>query len=134
MTVRFLGDTSAIARIQQGLAASRWARAASTGVVALCDPVELEVLCKTDGGRARRAMRRSLRETYPWCPVPEKAWNLALDLQDRLADVSQHRGVSVLDLVITVTAVRNRLTVLHDDRDYEVISRVTGLPTQRVID
>jgi predicted nucleic acid-binding protein len=134
MTVKFLGDTSAIARIQQGLAASRWARAASTGVVALCDPVELEVLRKTGGGSARRAMRRSLRGTYPWCPVPEKAWDLALDLQDRLADTSQHRGVSIVDLVIAVTAARHRLTVLHDDRDYEVISQATGLPTQRVID
>ncbi|HEU4423532.1 MAG TPA: PIN domain-containing protein [Pilimelia sp.] len=134
MTVRFLLDTSAIARIQQGVAASRWARAASAGTVALCDPVELEVLRKTDGGGPRRAMRRLLRETYPWCPVPDNAWDRALDLQDRLSDASQHRGVSIVDLVIAVTAARHRLTVLHDDRDYEVISRVTGLPVQRVID
>ena len=43
-------------------------------------------------------------------------------------------GASVFDLVIAATAERHRLAVLHDDRDYEVISQVTGLPTQRVTD
>jgi predicted nucleic acid-binding protein len=40
----------------------------------------------------------------------------------------------VVDLLIAATAERHGLTVLHDDRDYEAISRVTGLPVQRVTD
>ncbi|MFY1689365.1 hypothetical protein [Plantactinospora sp. WMMB782] len=50
-----------------------------------------------------------------------------------MSALSQHNGASVVDLVVSVTAVRNRLTVLHDDRDYEVIARLARVPVQRVL-
>jgi hypothetical protein len=34
---------------------------------------------------------------------------------------------------VAVTAKRHRLAVLHDDLDYEVISRIVGLETIRVM-
>jgi predicted nucleic acid-binding protein len=54
-------------------------------------------------------------------------------VQDQLAATSQHTGASAVDLIVAVTAMRSRLILLHDDRDYEVIARVTGLRTARVI-
>lgn len=134
MTVRFLADTSAIARLQQGKAAPRWKRAVTAGSIAICDPVELEVLRWVPGGAKRREMQRLLRQSYPWCPVPDDAWRRAHDIQDQLGDRGQHNGASVVDLLVAVIAARHRLAVLHDYPDYEVISRVTGLPAQRVTD
>jgi hypothetical protein len=55
-------------------------------------------------------------------------------LADTSAIGSQHGSASAVDLIVAVTAERHGLTVLHDDRDYEAISRVTGLPVQRVTD
>jgi predicted nucleic acid-binding protein len=134
MTVKFLADTSAISRLQTRKAAGRWERAVKAAKIAICDPVELEILRWVPGGATRREMQRSLRESYAWCPVPEDVWQRARQLQDTLGDRGQHSGASVVDLVVAVTAERRRLTVLHDDADYEVISRVTGLPVQRVTD
>jgi predicted nucleic acid-binding protein len=130
----FLADTSAIARIQQGRADQRWRRAVTLGVIAICDPVELEVLRWVPGGSRRRAMQASLRRSFTWCPTPDDAWRLAGELQDLLGDRGQHNGCSPVDLLVAVTATRRRLTVLHDDTDFEVISRATGLPVQRVTD
>jgi predicted nucleic acid-binding protein len=79
-------------------------------------------------------MKDELSTTYTWCVVPERGWIEAYQLQDQLAKRSQHGGASAVDLIVAVTAERHGLTVLHDDRDYEAISRVTGLPVQRVTD
>lgn len=134
MTVRYLADTSAVIRLRQRGAHRRWLDAAAAGTIAICDPVELEFLRGARGGSARRALRRALQEIYAWVPLPERAWQQALDLQEQFADTSQHLGASAFDLVIAATALHHRLTVLHDDLDYEVISRVTGLPVQRITD
>lgn len=134
MSLRFLADTSAIARLQQRKASPQWQRAVSVGIVAICDPVELEVLRWVAGGAPRRRMQQLLRTSYPWLPVPDDAWLRARAMQDLLGDRSQHNGASVVDLLVAVTAVRNRLAVLHDDRDYAVISRVVGVPVQKVMD
>lgn len=134
MNLRFLGDTSAIARIQQRKAGPRWQRAVSVGIVGICDPVELEVLRWVAGGAPRRRMQQLLRTSYPWLPVPDDAWQRARVMQDLLGDRGQHNGASVVDLLVAVTAARNRLTVLHDDRDYSVISRLAGVAVQRVMD
>jgi predicted nucleic acid-binding protein len=131
---RYLADTSAIGRIQTRKAGRRWSRAIARGMVAICTPVELEVLAWVTGGAEHRAMIDSLERSYSWYPVPDDAWQRARRLQDLLADHGQHNGASPTDLVVAVTAERHGLTVLHDDNDYETISRVTGLPVQRVTD
>lgn len=134
MSLRFLADTSAIARIQQRKASPRWQRAVSVGIVGICDPVELEVLRWVAGGPKRRLMQQLLRTSYPWVPVPDDVWQRARVMQDLLGDRSQHNAASVVDLVVAVTAARRRLTVLHDDSDYAVISRVAGVLVQRVME
>jgi predicted nucleic acid-binding protein len=132
VTAKYLADTSAIARLQQRKAAARWTRAVTGGAIAICDPVELEVLRWVPGGAQRRAMQRTLARSYSWLPVPDDAWQRAKELQDQLGDSGQHNGASPVDLLVAVTAARHDVRVLHDDADYEVISRFTGLRVQRV--
>ena len=130
---RFLADSSAVIRILTGKAGPEWIDAVTAGTIAICDPVELELLRDTAANTRRPQVQRLLRSTYAWAAVPDDCWQRALEMQDQLAATSQHSGASVVDLIIAVTAMRNRLILLHDDRDYETIARVTGLRTARVM-
>jgi predicted nucleic acid-binding protein len=49
-----------------------------------------------------------------------------------LADRGQHRAPSVPDLIIAATAELARLTVLHLDKDFEIIADVTGQPLEQL--
>jgi predicted nucleic acid-binding protein len=119
--------------VSTGKAGPEWIDAVTAGTIAICDPVELELLRDTAANTRRPQVQRLLRSTYAWTPVPDDCWERALEVQDQLAATSQHGGASVVDLIVAVTAMRSRLILLHDDRDYEVIARVTGLRTARII-
>jgi predicted nucleic acid-binding protein len=107
--------------------------AVTAGTIAICDPVELEFLRDTAANTRRPQIQRLLHSTYAWAPVPDDCWERALEVQDQLGATGQHSGASVADLLVAVTAMRNRLILLHDDRDYEVIAKVTNLRTARVM-
>jgi predicted nucleic acid-binding protein len=57
----------------------------------------------------------------------------ALDVQARLAKKSQHRAVSLPDLIIVACAEANGLIVLHYDGDYELVAKITQQPIQWVV-
>jgi hypothetical protein len=56
----------------------------------------------------------------------------ALEALILLADRGQHRAPSIPDLIIAATAELAGLTVLHLDKDFEVIADVTGQPMERL--
>lgn len=56
----------------------------------------------------------------------------AKQVQHELA-ASGHRGRPVPDLVIAAVAERLSFTVLHYDRDFDLIAQVTGQPTAWVV-
>jgi hypothetical protein len=56
----------------------------------------------------------------------------AVDVLTLLADRGQHRAPSIPDLIIAATAELAGLTVLHLDKDFEVIAQVTGQPMERL--
>jgi hypothetical protein len=49
-----------------------------------------------------------------------------------LADQGHHRAVSVPDLVVAATAELTGLTVLHVDKDFDLIAGVTGQQVERL--
>jgi predicted nucleic acid-binding protein len=49
-----------------------------------------------------------------------------------LADRGLHRAPSVPDLIIAATAELAGLTVLHMDKDFEIIADITGQPLEQV--
>jgi predicted nucleic acid-binding protein len=49
-----------------------------------------------------------------------------LEVQLLLADVGKHLGASIPDQPIAATAEFAGLTVLHGDKDFELISELTG--------
>ena len=56
----------------------------------------------------------------------------AVAIQLGLADLGQHRAPSIPDLLIAATAESAGLTVLHLDKDFELIAEITGQPIERL--
>jgi len=56
----------------------------------------------------------------------------AVEVQMILAERSQHRAASIPDLLIAATAELGQLTVLHLDKDFELIAQITGQPVERI--
>jgi hypothetical protein len=65
--------------------------------------------------------------------VPDGIWDLVAVIRRELAVHSAHRGLSVADLVIAATAIRLKLTVLHEDADFETVGRLVPELRQRRI-
>lgn len=56
----------------------------------------------------------------------------AVAVQALLADRGQHRAASIPDLLIGATAELAGLTVLHFDKDFELIAEVTSQDVERL--
>ncbi|HET6191435.1 MAG TPA: PIN domain-containing protein, partial [Trebonia sp.] len=54
----------------------------------------------------------------------------AVEVLTLLADRGQHRAPSVPDLIIAAAAELAGLTVLHFDKDFDLIASITGQPVQ----
>jgi predicted nucleic acid-binding protein len=63
--------------------------------------------------------------------MPNDAWRFVARAQDALVDLGQHKGPSVVDLLVAATAEAWGLTVLHVDADFETIARVAPVRHQR---
>lgn len=56
----------------------------------------------------------------------------AVEVQLLLAGQGQHRAPSIPDVLIAAAAELAGLTVLHLDKDFELIAGITGQPTERL--
>jgi predicted nucleic acid-binding protein len=56
----------------------------------------------------------------------------AVEVHIALGERSQHRAASIPDLLIAATAELAQLTVLHDDKDFELIADITNQPIERL--
>ena len=54
----------------------------------------------------------------------------SMEVLTLLADRGHHRAPSIPDLIIAATAELAGLTVLHLDKDFEIIAKVTGQPLE----
>ena len=57
----------------------------------------------------------------------------AVEVQMLLAGSGLHRAPSVPDLIVAAIAELGGLTVLHVDKDFELIAGITGQPTERLM-
>lgn len=130
--MRYLIDTSALVRILRRQVDEAWHDQVTRGTVAICDPVLTETLTIARATEYQR-VRTALLDTYPWVPVPDKAWETIRDVQARLASQSCHQGLSVADHLVVATALHHRLTILHEDADFgTAATMVPDLKEQRI--
>ncbi len=128
----FLADTSMVVRLRRGQDIQpQWIDAVQAGMVGVCPVVEAELVRATAGRADRDQLLGLLRSLFSWHPMPEGAWRFVEQTQSALADLGQHQGPSVVDLLVAATADAWGLTLLHVDSDFETIARVTSLRARR---
>ncbi len=129
----WLIDKSALVRLAVSPDAGEWADRIERGLVRITTVTRLEV-----GYSARTAadLRAGLRQP-PVSAMPVEYLTPAIE--DRavevlalLAEHGHHRAPSIPDLIIAATAELAGLTVLHLDKDFELIAGITGQPAERL--
>jgi predicted nucleic acid-binding protein len=126
----FLLDTSAWNRSNATPElSSHWTGLAASGRVAVCPPVRLELLFSARGPADYVAFADELDSLRSFELSP-RAVGRAAQVQALLADGSQHRGPNAVDLYIAAIAELNDAVLVHYDRHFDAIARVTGQQTE----
>jgi predicted nucleic acid-binding protein len=127
----WLIDKSALVRLAASPDADDWASRIQRGLVRVTTVTRLEV---GYSARSAASLRAGLRQP-PVSAMPVEYLTPAIE--DRavevlalLADRGQHRAPSIPDLLIAATAELAGLTILHCDKDFDLIAAVTGQPAQ----
>jgi predicted nucleic acid-binding protein len=129
----YLVDKSAVARLHLTQVAEVIMNLRTAGLLAICGMVELEILYSARNGADHGSQQEDLEASYERLYTEEDDFVRARAVQHELADLGRHRAVSLPDLLIAAVAERHRVSVLHYDADFELISEVTGQPSQWVV-
>ncbi len=127
----WLVDTSALSHL--GRVDDEWLSRIQRGLVRISTVTLLEIGFSTRNG----ADHRDTLDEPPVSSMPVEHLTPAIEaraveMQRLLADRGQHRAPSIPDLLIAATAEISRLTVLHVDRDFDLIAAITGQPIERL--
>lgn len=130
--VSHLADSSALARLSKPLVAAAMAPRIADGSIALCSPVVFEL-----GYSARTAADHDAimdrADAFEIVPTTQADHRRAIEVQRLLAVEGQHRALSLVDALVAAVAEARGLTVLHYDGDFDLVSAVTGQPTEWVV-
>jgi len=129
----WLIDKSALIRIPESPDVAQWNNRIERGLVHITNVTRLEIgYSARSGSSARRDFREAPLAAMPVQYLTPTIEDRALEVQMLLADIGKHRAPSIPDLLIAATAELVGLTVLHVDKDFDVISELTGQPTHRL--
>jgi predicted nucleic acid-binding protein len=123
----YLADSSAWHRSAR--ASERWRSLLEGYGLALCTPVTLELLFSARDRTEYELLARDL-DAFPHLPVDAEVEVAAERTQAALATQGQHRGPTPVDLLIAAVAEVHGATLLHYDRHFDAIARVTGQPME----
>lgn len=134
LTNGWLIDKSALARMAGAVDRDQWDSRIVRGLVRVSTVTVLEL-----GYSARNASDLGTERSLPPLSrmpveyltpaIEERAVAVQLDLARR----GQHRAPSISDLLIAAIAELAQLTVLHVDKDFELIAEITGQPVERLL-
>jgi predicted nucleic acid-binding protein len=130
--MRYIADKSALARLRHASVAARLGPLIVGGDVATCSVIELEVLFSAKS-HADLVATRATRSSLPWVEILQTDFDRALDVLEGLARSGHHRGAGIPDLLIAAVAEREKLTVLHYDKDFDLIASLTGQTTDWIV-
>ena len=129
----WLIDKSALVRLAASPDAEEWATRIERGLVRITSITRLEV-----GYSARTATDlRQAGSRPPLASMPVEYLTPAIEdramaVQASLAERGLHRAASIPDLLVAAAAEVARLTVLHVDKDFDLIADVTGQAVERL--
>ncbi|HQV91786.1 MAG TPA: PIN domain nuclease [Phycicoccus sp.] len=133
MKQSWLIDKSALVRLGASPDVEEWANRIERGLVGVTTVTLLEA-----GYSARSAsdLDQVLRMP-PLAVMPVEYFtpsveDRALEVQRLLAERGHHRAPSIPDLLIAAAAELNQRTVLHLDKDFDLIAEITGQTVDRL--
>jgi predicted nucleic acid-binding protein len=124
-TRRWLIDKSALVRLSESPDAPEWISRVDRGLVRIATVTILEV-----GFSARSANDLHARLRRP--PVSAMPIENTTPRIEARAIEGHHRAPSVPDLLLAAIAELAGLSLLHVDKDFELIAAVTQQPTERL--
>jgi predicted nucleic acid-binding protein len=129
----WLIDKSALVRLATSPDADQWAERIERGLVRVTTVTRLEVGYSARSGEDWRAgLQQPPLAAMPVEYQTPAIEDRAVEVLTLLADRGQHRAPSIPDLIIAATAELAGLTILHVDKDFEIIATITGQPLERL--
>ena len=129
----WLIDKSAYARLSASPDREVWIERISRGLVRISSITMLELTYSFQNSvRADEELTKPPLALMPLDYLGARAERRALDVQRALLDASEHRGVSIPDLLVAASAEISGHTLLHVDSDFELIARYSGQRTERL--
>ena len=129
----WLIDKSALVRLAVTPDAADWAGRIERGLVRITTVTRLEIGYSARSGPDLRAgLQQPPLSSMPVEYLTPAIEDRAVEILSLLADRGQHRAPSVPDLIIAATAELAGLTVLHLDKDFDVIAEITSQPVERL--
>lgn len=129
----WLADKSALVRLAASPDAAEWATRIERGLVRITTVTRLEAGYSARSGPDLRAgFQRPPLSSMPVEYLTPAIENRAVEVLTLLADRGQHRAPSIPDLIVAATAELAGLTLLHLDKDFELIAEITGQPIERL--
>ena len=129
----YLVDKSALVRLSDSPDAAQWANRIGRGLVRITTVTRLEVGYSARSGPDLRAgLQQPPLSTMPVEYQTPAIEDRAVEVLLLLADRGQHRAPSIPDLIVAATAELAGLTVLHVDKDFELIAEITSQPLERL--
>jgi predicted nucleic acid-binding protein len=129
----WLIDKSALVRLGLSPDAAEWAARIERGLVRVTTVTRLEVGYSARSGPSLRAgLTQPPLSQMPVEYLTPAIEDRAVEILALLADRGQHRAPSVPDLIIAATAELAGLTVLHMDKDFQIIADITGQPLEQL--
>ena len=129
----WLIDKSALVRLPASPDAAEWAGRVERGLVRIATVTRLEVgYSARSGPELRAGLRQPPMSSMPAEYLTPAIEDRAVEVLTLLADRGQHRAPSIPDLIIAATAELAGLTILHLDKDFDVIAAVTGQTLERL--
>ena len=129
----WLIDKSALVRLGASPDAGQWAGRIERGLVRITTVTRLETGYSARSGPDLRAgLQRPPLSSMPVEYLTPAIEDRAIEILALLADRGQHRAPSIPDLIVAATAELAGLTVLHLDKDFDIIAQITGQPMDRL--
>jgi predicted nucleic acid-binding protein len=129
----WLIDKSALVRLAASPDATEWAARIERGLVRITTVTRLEAgYSARSGPQLRTGFQRPPLSSMPVEYLTPAIEDRAVEILTVLADRGQHRAPSIPDLIIAAAAELAGLTVLHLDKDFDLIAEITGQPMERL--
>jgi predicted nucleic acid-binding protein len=127
----WLIDKSALLRLSSSPARDEWFERIERGLVRITTLTMLEIgYSARSGADLQDELHRPPLALMPIEFLTRASESRAMTVQALLAERGLHRAPSVADLLIAASAELTGATLLHMDKDFDLIANATGQPVE----